>query len=74
MMIPTVWQLRLPNAKHMSIDVLPPDVNESFLEFAVVPETNQIRFGMNAKNVGTAAVEEILRARKKIPLRVWKTF
>jgi DNA polymerase-3 subunit alpha len=30
----------------------------------VVPKTNQIRFGMSAiKNVGTGAVEEILRAR-----------
>src|SRR4030095_8110291 len=48
----------------MGIDVLPPDVDESFLEFAVVPETDQIRFGMAAiKNVGTGAVEEILRAR-----------
>jgi DNA polymerase III alpha subunit len=46
--------------------VLPPDVNESFLEFAVVPgKRPQIRFGMAAvKNVGTGAVEEILRARQ----------
>ena len=58
--------------KHMGIDVLPPDINESFLEFAVVRDENNpdnrkapIRFGMNAiKNVGTGAVEEILRARK----------
>ncbi len=56
--------IEITECKHMSIDVLPPDVNESFVEFAVVPTTNQIRFGMNAiKNVGTGAVEEILRAR-----------
>jgi len=56
--------IEINECKHMNITVLPPDVNESFVEFAVVPETNQIRFGMAAiKNVGTAAVEEILRAR-----------
>ncbi len=52
----------------MGIEVLPPDVQESFVEFAVVKSDlgkNVIRFGMNAiKNVGTAAVEEILRARE----------
>jgi DNA polymerase-3 subunit alpha len=57
--------IEITECKHMGITVLPPDVNESFVEFAVVPETNQIRFGMAAiKNVGTGAVEEILRARQ----------
>lgn len=56
--------IEIGECKHMGITVLPPDINESFAEFAVVPDTSQIRFGMNAvKNVGTAAVEEILRAR-----------
>lgn len=57
--------IEITECKHMGMEVLPPDVNESFLEFAVVPsEQQQIRFGMNAiKNVGTGAVEEILRAR-----------
>jgi len=56
--------IEIAECQKMGIDVLPPDVNESFLEFAVVPKTNQIRFGMSAiKNVGTGAVEEILRAR-----------
>lgn len=56
--------IEITECKHMGIEVLPPDVNESFLEFAVVPKANQIRFGLNAiKNVGTGAVEEILRAR-----------
>lgn len=51
--------------KH-GIKVLPPDVNESFVEFSVVPgNTQQIRFGMKAiKNVGSSAVEEILQARQ----------
>ncbi len=56
--------IEITECKHMGIEVLSPDVNESFMEFAVVPETNQIRFGMKAiKNVGTGAVDEILRAR-----------
>lgn len=56
--------IEITECKAMGIEVLPPDVNESYLEFAVVPDKNQIRFGLSAiKNVGTAAVEEILRAR-----------
>lgn len=59
--------IEINECKHMGIEVLPPDVNESFLEFAVVPEKKQIRFGMAAiKNVGTGAVEEILRARNEV--------
>lgn len=57
--------IEIAECKHIGVDVLPPDVNESFVEFAVVPKTDQIRFGMAAiKNVGTGAVEEILRARE----------
>lgn len=56
--------IEISECQHMGLEVLPPDVNESFLEFGVVPDTGSIRFGMAAiKNVGTAAVEEILRAR-----------
>ncbi len=56
----------ITECKRMGISVLAPDINESFLEFAVVPgDALQIRFGMAAiKNVGTGAVDEILRARK----------
>jgi DNA polymerase-3 subunit alpha len=58
--------IEIAECKHMGLEVLPPDVNESFGEFAVVPETNQIRFGMNAiKNVGSGAVDEIIRAREE---------
>lgn len=58
--------IEITECAHMGIKVLPPDVNESFVGFAVVPETNDIRFGMAAiKNVGTAAVEEILEARRE---------
>jgi len=56
--------IEISECKRMGIEVLPPDVNESFIEFAVVPNESKIRFGMVAiKNVGTSAVEEILRAR-----------
>ncbi len=58
--------IEITECKNMGIDVLPPDINESFHEFAVVPGKNQIRFGLDAvKNVGHGAVEEILRARGK---------
>lgn len=60
--------IEIAECQHMGIDVLPPDVNESFHEFAVVPDGDNrkapIRFGMDAiKNVGSGAVEEIIRAR-----------
>lgn len=56
--------IEIAECKHMGLQVMAPDVNESFMEFAVVPDTKQIRFGMAAiKNVGSGAVEEILRAR-----------
>ncbi len=58
--------IEIAECKHMGIEVLAPDINESFVEFAVVPKTGQIRFGMAAiKNVGTGAVEEILRVRSE---------
>lgn len=56
--------IEINECKHMNIQVLAPDVNQSFVEFAVVPGENKIRFGMAAvKGVGVGAVEEILRAR-----------
>ncbi len=59
--------IEITECKHMGIEVLPPDVNESFHEFGVVPGKNQIRFGLDAvKNVGHGAASEILRAREKI--------
>lgn len=56
--------IEITECQHMGLDVLPPDVNQSYVEFSIVPNTKHIRFGMAAiKNVGTGAVEEILRAR-----------
>ena len=60
--------IEISECKHMGLKVLPPDVNESYVEFGVVKDQNQIRFGMAAvKGVGTGAVEEILRAREEGP-------
>lgn len=56
--------IEITECKHMGLKVLNPDVNESYVEFAVVPGENEIRFGMAAvKGVGVGAVEEIIRAR-----------
>jgi DNA polymerase-3 subunit alpha len=45
------------------IEVLPPDINESFNDFTVI--NDRIRFGLAAvKNVGGAALESILDERK----------
>ena len=56
--------IEIAECKSIGIDVLSPDINQSFVEFAVVPGQNQIRFGMAAiKGVGVGAVEEVLRAR-----------
>ncbi len=48
--------------RRMGIDVLPPDVHRSHLEFTV--EGEAIRFGLLAvKNVGQGAIESIIAAR-----------
>jgi len=57
--------IEITECKHMGIEVLSPDVNQSFHEFAVVPGANQIRFGLDAiKNVGHGAAEEVIRGRE----------
>ena len=57
--------IEINECKHAGLTVQPPDVNQSFVEFAIVPSENTIRFGMAAvKGVGSSAVEEILRARE----------
>lgn len=50
-------------ARSLGIEILPPSVNESEALFTIGPK--HIRYGLAAiKNVGSAAVEEILKARK----------
>lgn len=56
--------IEVAECRKMGIEVLPPDINESFIEFAVVPESGHIRFGLGAvKNVGQGPVEKIIEAR-----------
>ena len=57
--------IEITECKHMGLEVLAPDVNQSYVEFGVVPAAKQVRFGMAAvKGVGIGAVEEIIRARE----------
>jgi DNA polymerase-3 subunit alpha len=56
--------IEITECKHMGIEVLPPDINESFTDFAVTPDLKAIRFGMHAiKNVGGGVVDDIIAAR-----------
>jgi DNA polymerase-3 subunit alpha len=55
-------------AREMGIEVLPPHINESFEDFAVITEngTERIRFGINAiKNVGHVIAAAIVAERKQ---------
>ena len=52
----------------MGIQVLPPDVNESELDFAPVPHDaeGRVRYGLSAvRNVGAGAVAQIIEARRR---------
>ncbi|MCX6721874.1 MAG: DNA polymerase III subunit alpha, partial [Candidatus Staskawiczbacteria bacterium] len=55
----------IDECKKMNVEVLPPNINESLKNFTVVPEKNQIRFGMLAiKNVGVNIIDAIVEERK----------
>jgi len=57
--------LQVDATNKMGIEVLPPDVNESFKNFTVVDDKT-IRFGLLAiKNVGVGIVEAIIKERKE---------
>jgi DNA polymerase-3 subunit alpha len=63
--------IEVDECKLLGLEVLPPDVNESFSTFSVIidPKTsivaNRLRFGLPAiKNVGENLVEEIIKERK----------
>ncbi len=59
--------------RRMSIGLLPPDINKSDVEFTI--EKNQIRFGLSAiKNVGSAAIESILHARRDGDFKTFTEF
>jgi DNA polymerase-3 subunit alpha len=53
----------IADCREMGIEVLPPDINASEKSFRVLDKS--IRFGLGAvKNVGEAAIESIIEARK----------
>ncbi|SNR27770.1 DNA polymerase III, alpha subunit [Maribacter sedimenticola] len=55
----------MEECKRMGLDVLGPDVNESYYKFAV-NDAGAVRFGMGAvKGVGRGAVETIVKNREK---------
>jgi DNA polymerase-3 subunit alpha len=61
----------ITGCKQMGIDVLPPDINESFGDFSVVPKektldgTEKIRFGLySIKNFGEGIADVIIDERK----------
>jgi len=55
--------------RRLGIEVLPPDVNRSWVDFTIEPDeagNPAIRFGLNAiKNVGVGAVEPLVNERNK---------
>ncbi len=60
-------------SKQKGIEILPPDINKSELDFTV--EDGKIRFSLAAiKNVGTAAVPYILKERSKGPFKSFTDF
>ena len=51
--------------ERMEIEVLPPEINESFADFSVVPGKQTIRFGLTTiKNFGAGIAETIIEDRK----------
>jgi DNA polymerase-3 subunit alpha len=63
--------IEIEECRSMGIDVLPPDVNESFIQFAAIPPKEKdgkwsIRFGLTAvKGVGESSVQLLIEERKK---------
>ncbi len=57
--------LEIKECNEMGIDVLPPSVNESFMNFSIFDQKT-IRFGLLAiKGIGEGAINEIIQAREK---------
>jgi DNA polymerase III subunit alpha len=63
--------IEIDECKHMGIEILPPNINESYSTFTVVAESlkegkPRIRFGLNAiRNVGEGVVKAIVHERKE---------
>ena len=55
----------IKECQNMGLKILPPDINESLIDFTVVDDKT-IRFGLAAvKNVGRVAVENIIKEREE---------
>jgi len=53
----------IKECQNINLKILPPDINESLIDFTVV-DREKIRFGLAAvKNVGRAAIENIIQER-----------
>jgi DNA polymerase-3 subunit alpha len=58
--------IEIEECERMGIHVLPPDINESFVDFGVVKESGNIRFGLAAiKNIGSVPAKIIVKERKQ---------
>ncbi len=58
--------IEIEECAELGINVLPPDINESSLNFTVIDESN-IRFGLGAiKGLGTKTVEQIIAIRNEV--------
>lgn len=56
----------LQEAERMKIKVLPPDINKSFVDFGVIPETWEISYALaSIKNVGRGTADAIVEERKQ---------
>jgi len=64
-------QMHIANCISMGIEVLPPNINESRVDFT--PKGSKILFGLSAvRNVGQGAIEGILQNRDEAgPFRSW---
>ncbi len=61
------------DCRNMSLPILPPDIGKSEREFTIVE--GAIRFGLEAvKGVGTAAIDNIMSARKERPFSSFRDF
>jgi len=57
--------LYIKECRNVNIKILPPDINQSLVNFTVVGEGKAIRFGLAAvKNVGEKAIKSIINERK----------
>lgn len=57
--------IEIAECERLGITVLPPDVNESFPDFAVVKDKKAVRFGLGAiKNLGIGVAKDIVTERK----------